>query len=217
MKRFTRYNNPKVIGVTGGIGSGQSTVCTRLQERGCRIIDVDKKAKQIINKDAALQRELKNVFGEKIFSPDGHLDRKKLAQIAFKNESSTLQLNQLVHPRMVAEVVEEMETARFSGKYPLIVIDAALIYEISIEQMFDAIIVVYASMENRIKRVMERDGLSRREILVRVRRQIPLDDKKQWADYVIENNGSVEDLRSKTDQIFDKLTARIPKDRRLRV
>jgi dephospho-CoA kinase len=217
MKRIVKYANPKVIAVTGGIGSGQSTVCTRLLERGCRIIDVDKKAKQIINKDAALQRELKKVFGEKIFSADGKLNRKLLAQIAFKEESNTLQLNNLIHPRMVAEVVEEMESARFSGKYPLIVIDAALIYEISIEQMFDAIIVVYASMENRIKRVMERDGLSRREIITRVRRQIPLDDKKQWADFVVDNNGSLEDLKRQTDQIFEKLTVRVQKARRLRV
>jgi dephospho-CoA kinase len=217
MKRIVKYANPKVIAVTGGIGSGQSTVCTRLLERGCRIIDVDKKAKQIINKDAALQRELKKVFGEKIFSADGKLNRKLLAQIAFKEESNTLQLNNLIHPRMVAEVVEEMESARFSGKYPLIVIDAALIYEISIEQMFDAIIVVYASMENRIKRVMERDGLSRREIIARVRRQIPLDDKKQWADFVVDNNGSLEDLKRQTDQIFEKLTVRVQKARRLRV
>jgi len=217
MKRIIKYANPKVIAVTGGIGSGQSTVCTRLLERGCRIIDVDKKAKQIINKDAALQRELKKVFGEKIFSADGKLNRKLLAQIAFKEESNTLQLNNLIHPRMVAEVVEEMESARFSGKYPLIVIDAALIYEISIEQMFDAIIVVYASMENRIKRVMERDGLSRREIITRVRRQIPLDDKKQWADFVVDNNGSLDDLKRQTDQIFEKLTVRVQKARRLRV
>jgi len=217
MKRIISYANPKVIAVTGGIGSGQSTVCARLQERGCRIIDVDKKAKQIINKDAALQRELKKVFGEKIFSPDSKLNRKLLAQMAFKDESSTLQLNQLVHPRMVAEVVEEMESARFSGKYPLIVIDAALIYEISIEQMFDAIIVVHASLENRIKRVMERDGLSRREIISRVHRQIPLDDKKQWADFVVDNNGNLDDLNRQTDQIFDKLTARVQKARRLRV
>jgi len=217
MKRIIKYANPKVIAVTGGIGSGQSTVCARLLERGCRIIDVDKKAKQIINKDAALQRELKKVFGEEIFSPAGKLNRKLLAQMAFKNESSTLQLNNLVHPRMVAGVVEEMESARFSGKYPLIVIDAALVYEISIEQMFDAIIVVYASMENRIKRVMERDGLSRRTIITRVRRQIPLEDKKQWADFVVDNNGSLDDLKRLTDQIFDKLTVRVQKARRLRV
>jgi dephospho-CoA kinase len=217
MKRIIRYANPRVIAVTGGIGSGQSTVCARLKDRGCRIIDVDKKAKQIINKDAALQRELKKVFGEKIFSPDGKLNRKLLAQIAFRDVSNTLQLNNLVHPRMVAEVVEEMESARFSGRYPLIVIDAALIYEISIEQMFDAIIVVYASMENRIKRVMERDGLSRREIISRVRRQIPLDDKKQWADFVVDNNGGLDDLNRQTDQIFDKLTVRVQKARRLRV
>jgi dephospho-CoA kinase len=217
MKNGIRYANPKVIAVTGGIGSGQSTVCTRLQERGCRIIDVDKKAKQIISRDAALQGELKKVFGNKIFSSDGKLDRKLLAQLAFKEESSTQRLNQLVHPRMVSEVVEEMESARFSGKYPLIVIDAALVYEINIEQMFDVVIVVWANLEKRIERVSQRDGLNRAEILTRIHRQIPLEDKKAWADYVIDNNTTIEELVKQTDILFDKLTNAVRKAKRIRV
>ena len=217
MKRITKYTNPKVIAVTGGIGSGQSTVCKRLSELGCRIIDLDKKAKQIIEKDASLQRELKKTFGKEIFTPDGNLNRKLLGRLAFSHESKTMELNKLVHPRMVADVVEEMETARFSEKYPLIVIDAALIFEISIEQMFDAVIVVYANKDNRIQRVMKRDDLKHNEILARMRRQIPLEDKKEWADHVIDNNETIEELYKQTEQIFNKLVQSIKTAHRIRV
>lgn len=217
MKRIVKFTNPKVIGVTGGIGSGQSTVCEHLQQFGCKVIDVDKKAKQIIQKDNSLQNELKKTFGDEIFYKDGQLNRKRLAHLAFRDESQTLQLNKLIHPRMVAEVIEEMETARFSQKYPLIIVDAALIFEISIEQMFDAIIVVYASLNNRIKRVMERDGLKRTEVLARVKRQIPLDDKKTWADFTIDNNRTIDELKKQTEKIFNILIKNVRTDRRIRL
>ncbi len=217
MKRIIKYANPKVIAVTGGIGSGQSTVCDRLQALGCRIIDVDKKAKRIIAKDPALKKELKSVFSQDIFFKDGSLNRKLLARLAFQSDIKTMQLNKLVHPRMVAEIVEEMETARFSQKYPLIVVDAALVYELSIEQMFDAVIVVFTHIDKRIQRVIDRDGLNRKEILTRVRRQIPLDEKKQWADFVVDNNGTIEDLNSQINKIFEDLTNDIRTARRIRV
>ena len=217
MKKITKYKNPKVIGVTGGIGSGQSSVCQFLNQMGCKVIDVDKKAKNIINKDKSLQAEIKKHFGSEVFSQDGQLNRRLLASIAFQNEDKTQKLNQLVHPRMVAEVIEEMENARFSQKYPLIVIDAALIYEISIEQMFDAIIVVFTSLKNRIERVMKRDGITREEIMARVRRQLSLEEKKKWADHVIDNNGSVDDLKKQTQKVFDQLTDDIQVARAFRV
>jgi dephospho-CoA kinase len=217
MKRIIKYTNPKVIAVTGGIGSGQSTVCSHFQKLGCKIIDVDVKAKQIIQKDVLLQKELKKFFGNEIFFKDGSLDRKKLARLAFIDEIKTMELNKIIHPRMVAEVIEEMETARFSLRYPLIIVDAALVFELSIEKMFDAVIVVYASLNNRIKRVMTRDGLKRSEVLVRVRRQIPLDEKKLWADFVIDNNNTIDDLKKQTDQIYEELISDIKTARRIRV
>lgn len=216
MRKIIKYKNPKVIAVTGGIGSGQSTVCAILQELGCKVIDVDKKAKQIIQKDVTLQHELKRTFGKDIFFSDGTLNRQLLARLAFGDETKTLQLNKLIHPRMVSEVIEEMETARFSQKYPMIVVDAALVFEISIEQMFDAIIVVFTNLETRVKRVMERDNLKRAEIISRVRRQIPLDDKKNWADYVINNNGSLEELKHQTQKVFDELSDDIQPIKKIR-
>ena len=217
MKKITKYKNPKVVGVTGGIGSGQSSVCHILSKLGCKVIDVDKKAKQIISKDRSLQKELIKTFGNEIFFKDGQLNRRLLASIAFQDEEKTQKLNRLVHPRMVSEVIEEMENARFSQKYPLVVIDAALVYEISIEQMFDSIIVVYTSLNNRVDRVMKRDGLTKDEILARVRRQIPLEEKKKWAEYVVDNDGSLEDLEKQTRNVFDKISDDIQISRAIRV
>ncbi len=217
MKKIIKYINPKIVAVTGGIGSGQSTVCNLFQILGCKIIDVDIKAKQIIQKDISVQKELRMVFGSEIFFKDGSLNRKHLAHLAFRDEAKTLELNKIIHPRMVAEVIEEMETARFSQRYPLIIIDAALIFEISIEKMFDVLIVVYAYLDNRIKRVMERDDLKRVEVLARVRRQIPLEDKKEWADFVIDNNGITDDLKKQTEQIYEELISDIQTEKRIRV
>ena len=217
MKKITKYINPKIIGVTGGIGSGQSTVCRYLKDMGCKIIDVDKKAKQIINKDQSLKADLKKAFGSEIFDKNGKLDRRLLASIAFRDEEKTRQLNRLVHPKMVAEVIEEMENARFSQKYPIIVIDAALIYEISIEQMFDYIITVYAPLQTRLARVMARDKQTRNEVMARVRRQISLDEKRKWADFVIDNNDSLENLQRQTEVIFNKIVGQVKTTRAIRV
>ncbi|HEM49157.1 MAG TPA: dephospho-CoA kinase [Caldithrix sp.] len=200
-----RYKNPLIVAVTGGIGSGQSTVCSFLKEWRCKVINADNKAKEVIQHDRKLQNELKSAFDRSIFRKDRTLDTKRLAEFAFKDEISTQKLNQLVHPRMVESLVEEMEQARFSGKYPIIVIDAALIYEISIENMFDAVIVVDAPVRLRERRVMERDKMTRNEFRSRLDKQIPLDDKVSWADYVIKNDGTIDNLKQKTRTIFNLL------------
>jgi dephospho-CoA kinase len=217
IKRITKYLDSKIIGVTGGMGSGQSTVCKHLAALGCKVINVDKKAKEIINKDSTLKNQLKKSFGKDIFEKDGTLNSRQLARLAFTDEFRTGQLNKLVHPIMVAEIIEEMETARFLHKFPLIVIDAALIYEISIEPLFDSIIVVYANLKDRIQRVMVRDQIKRAEIMARVARQIPLEEKRDWAEFVIDNNGSIEELKKKTTDIFNTLVRDLQVEKKLRI
>ena len=194
MKKRKEFKNPKVIGVTGGIGSGQSTVCDIFKKLGCKIVNVDEKAKQVIKKNKTVQNEIKNEFGSKVFFRDGTLNRKLLASIAFEDENKTQLLNKIVHPRMVADVVEEMESARFSGRYPLIIVDAALIYEISIEKLFE-----------HVKRVMQRDNVKKEEVIARMDRQIPLAEKQKWADYVIDNRGEIADLEKQVQKVFDDL------------
>jgi len=205
MKKQSKFKNPKVIGVSGGIGSGQSTVCEIFKKLGCKVINVDEKAKQVIQKNKTVQTEIKKEFGNKVFYRDGTLNRKLLASIVFNDENKTQTLNRIVHPRMVADVVEEMESARFSGRYPLIIVDAALIYEISIEKLFDAVIVVFSNQNQRIKRVMQRDNVQKEEVIARMDRQIPLAEKQKWADYVIDNRGEIPDLEKQVQIVFDEL------------
>ncbi|MGD9488944.1 MAG: dephospho-CoA kinase [Calditrichaceae bacterium] len=203
-----QYKNPLVVGVTGGIGSGQSTVCEFLEKMSCKVINADLKAREVIQKDRNLQRLLKNTFGNGIFMDNGELDRKKLAEIAFKDELNTMKLNHLVHPRMVECLIEDMEKARFSKRYPIVIVDAALIYEISIEKFFDYVIVVNAPLNMRQTRVIGRDGMSKRQFMERVNKQIPLEDKVKWADFVINNDGSMEELKERAKEVFQKLMAK---------
>ncbi len=207
MKKTNRkkYQDPKLIGITGGIGSGQTTVANIFKNLGCKVINVDEKAKQAIKRDASLRKELREEFGNAIFTRDGKLNRKKLASIVFNDPDQLKKLNRMVHPRMVSSVVEEMETARFSGKYPLVIVDAALIYEIHIEQLFDYIIVVYTGLNKRISRLKERDNMDRAEAMVRIRQQLPLEEKKDWADFVIDNNRSVQELEKQVKHLFNVL------------
>ena len=199
------YNNPKLIAVTGGIGSGQTTVCSFFQKWHCKVINADKKAHEVIQRNKKLQNDLTKVFGKDIFTKNKKFNRQLLAERAFKDELNTRKLNQLVHPRMVEVLVEEMEQARFSKRYPLIIIDAALIYEISIESMFDAVVVVNAPLKLRQQRVKERDGMSRKQFIERAEKQIPLEDKVKWTDFVIENDYSLEELEKRTRDIYEKL------------
>ena len=211
------YKNPLIVGVTGGIGCGQSTVCSYFRQWKCKVINADLKAKEVIQKNRGLQSELKKTFRNDIFIPNRKLNAKRLAEIAFSNEVQTQKLNQLVHPRMVESLVEDMERARFSGRFPMIIIDAALIFEISIEQMFDTILVVDASLAARMKRVKERDGMTQKQFKERSDKQIPLADKIKWADFVIENDESVEELKVRTKKVFNTLMQMQNKQERKRV
>ncbi len=200
-----KYRNPLIIGVTGGMGSGQSAVCTFFEEWGAKVINADIEAKNVIKRNKVLQSDLKKVFGADIFDKSRRLNTKRLAELAFKDELQTRKLNQLVHPRMVESLVEKMEKSRFSGKYPMIVIDAALIFEISIERNFDFIVVVNSTISQRQKRVFQRDKISRKDFNDRVDKQIDLADKVKWADYVINNNSTIDDLKVAAQDTYNKL------------
>ncbi len=201
------YKSPLIIALTGGIGSGQSTVAGFFQRWGARVINADQKAREVIASDKGLQKDLSQAFGAGIFT-NGRLNNKELARLAFRDEFQTQTLNRLVHPHMVELLVEEMEASRFSGKFPLIVIDAALIYEIHIEQLFDFVVVIDAPLPVREARVRERDKMSRQQFLERNQRQLDLNEKVRWADYVILNDGDMAQLEEKARQVYDALINR---------
>ncbi len=195
----------KVIGITGGTGCGQTTVANLFGDLGARVIHADDIGHRILQSDPSVRQELVAAFGKSILNRDGSINRKMLGDLVFKDQTKLYRLNAIVHPHMIAEVVEQLEEARQSGKFPLIVVDAALIYELSLEHMFDAIVVVTARLKERVRRLKERDGLSEREIMKRIQSQIPVQEKARWADYVIRNTGTLEDLRRHVEGVYRKI------------
>lgn len=194
-----------LVGITGGMGCGQSTVAGFMEKLGAKIINADRVAHALVNKDPEAKREIQHSFGERVFFRNGKLNRKLLGQIVFEDEAKTRLLNRIVHPRMVSWIIDEVEEARDSGKFRVIAIDAALIYEINLEHMFDSIIVVTAPMKKRIEWIMQRDGLSEKEICDRIAKQIPVEEKAKWADFIINNNSTLEQLEYRTQKVYEKL------------
>ncbi len=206
MKEQSRqYIRPLVIAITGGMGCGQTTVAKFFQKWGAKDINADLVARQVVNQDPEVRKELEKAFGKHIFYRNGRLNRKLLARIVFQDESKTRRLNRIVHPRMVSRIIDEIEKAREEGKYPIIAIDAALIYELNLEHMFDYVVVVSSRMSQRIQRIKERDKIPEKEIIYRIQRQLPIEEKMKWGDFVIENNSSLEDLERKSRAVFRKL------------
>ncbi len=199
------YKHCLVVAVTGGMGCGQTTVAKFMEEFGAHVINADEMARKAIETNRELQQEMKMVFGKSVFYKNGKLNRKRLAAIVFQDESKLHKLNKMVHPRMVELIVEDIEKQRSSGRYKIIVVDAALIYEVNIENMFDAVIVVASYMKNRIDRIAARDGHTRKHIMDRIKSQLPIEDKIKWADFVIENNGTLEETKKNTKEVYDKL------------
>ncbi len=198
-----------IVAVTGGMGCGQTTVCKFMEEMGAKAIQADLVAKKEIEMNNEIRQELEKTFGNRIFYRDGKLNRKLLANIAFADEAKTERLNRIVHPQMVSSIVSLVEEIRESQKYSIILVDAVLIYELSLEHMFDAVVVVASKMNHRLERIRKRDNLSDKEIIDRINKQIPIDDKMQWADYLIENNDDLETLKKNSRKLFYELQKQV--------
>lgn len=173
------------VGITGGIGSGKSTVCKIFEILGIPVYYADERAKFIMEHDARLIAALKKSFGESIFFPGGQLDRGKLASIVFRDSEKIAILNGLVHPS-VAEDSNNWIKAQTSA---YILKEAALLFESGSYKQLDLIISVTAPLELRISRVMARDGSSHKEVLNRINNQWPQEKKDELANFVIVNDG----------------------------
>lgn len=175
------------VGITGGIGSGKSTICRIFEALEIHIYYADEKAKTLINSNKTLIESIKNLFGPGIYDLEGQLNSKKLADIVFKNKSKLTQLNNLVHPYVKEDykkwVKEQSEKAQ-----PYIIKEAALLIESGTYKDLDKLIVVTAPEKLRIDRVIKRDKVSEEEVRDRMNNQLPEKDKVALADFIIEND-----------------------------
>jgi dephospho-CoA kinase len=183
------------VGVTGGIGSGKSLVCSLFAKRGIPVLSADAIAKELMQKDVSLRSQLRLLLGESSFRIDGSLNRAYVADLIFSDKSLQQKMNRLVHPKVEAVLDGRFLAMERSGKR-IGIVEAALIYEAGYDKRLDVVIVVDAPETVRIKRVVERDKLSSEEVRKRIAAQSPAEQKAAKADYLIHNTGSLSELES---------------------
>ena len=194
------------IGVTGGIGSGKSIVCSVFQTIGRTVISADGIARDIVETDTMTRDGIRDAFGSTIFSQDGVLDRKTLASIVFSDKRKKKILESLVHPVVFERLEFAIQQLSPGQRSPYVVIEAALVFESGMDKDLDYTIVVDADEEMRIQRIMKRDGLQRPQILQRMSSQMDAKKKARLADFTIVNVGHESELVEKVKFVDRLLT-----------
>ncbi len=189
------------LGVTGGIGSGKSAVCQVLEVLGARVFYADAEAKRLMEEDADLRQAVQDAFGADSYEASGALNRTHLARLIFGHKQHVETLNALVHPRVRQAFARAKERA-VHDPVPVLVHEAALIFESGADEALDAVAVVDAPQGARIRRVMDRDGVSEEQVRARMRHQWPTSVLRQRADYVIDNSGQPDALRPQVERIY---------------
>lgn len=187
------------VGITGGIGSGKTTVCQLFEKLGVPVYYADRRARELMEEDKELMASLKEEFGPEVFDVEGRLNRVLLAEIVFNDEKKLITLNGLVHPAVFRDNQSWNEVLAHKG-YPYVLKEAALLVETGTYRTLDKLIVVTAPEEDRIKRVMARDGATEAQVKARIKAQMPEEQKVKYADYIIVND-SIMDLLPEVTRI----------------
>lgn len=189
------------LGVTGGLGSGKTVVARFFADKGGVHFDADRVAKDILLGSEEVLRAVTAAFGEDVLGADGKIETAKLAHHTFHDQAKQQELNEIIHPRVVAAALKQMAEAASQGA-PLFILDAPLLFEAGLEKHLDKTLVVTAAEEVRIQRALDRGGLSEDDIRRRMALQMPEEEKLNKADIIVENNGTLEELTARLDQVY---------------
>lgn len=190
-----------IIGLTGGIASGKSTVAKMIRELGIPIIDADQIAREVVEKGKPAYEKIVETFGEGILQEDESIDRIKLGSIIFNNEEQRNLLNQIVHPAVRAEMNAQKEHY-LQSDIKAVVLDIPLLFESKLTHMVEKTIVVFVDGATQLKRLMDRNQFSEEEAKARINSQLSLLQKKELADQVIDNNGSLDETKAQVEKIL---------------
>ncbi len=193
----------RIIGLTGGIASGKSTVSDYLKSKSIPVIDCDKESRLVLQKGTRGYFRTVERFGNEILTNDGDIDRKALASIVFKSEELVKVLNEIIHPEVIDITRNYIDIYRKNGE-KTVVIDAPLLIEAGMHKLCDELWVVYTSPEVQLQRAMKRDNATREQIEERIKNQSSLEEKKKLADRLISNDGTLEELYDRVDELLKK-------------
>ncbi len=193
------------IGLTGGIGSGKSTVAKLFQKRGAHIMDLDLIAHHVEEPGGDAWKGIVAHFGKEVLTPEGKVNREILGEIVFKNRAKLEELNLIVHPAVNTEWKRRINDVLQRDGHAIIISDIPLLIEAGIYKRMDLVILVYVGTEVQIERVMKRNGYSRQEALDRLNSQMPLSDKIPFADFVINNEGTLKETEKAVEEVWGKI------------
>jgi dephospho-CoA kinase len=195
-----------LVGLTGGIGSGKSTVARLLEKRGAVVFDADLLAREAVEPGTPGHAAVIERFGADVLAPGGELDREALASIVFADPSARRDLEEIVHPEVRRLFAEGSEAYRDTDR--VVVFSAPLLVETGMHTAFEILVVVSATVATQIERLMRQRGMSEASIRARIEAQAPLEDKAAVADFLVDNEGTLEELESQVERLWNDLSAR---------
>jgi dephospho-CoA kinase len=191
-----------LLGVTGGIATGKSTVVRMLHELGAPVIDFDLLARKVVEPEEPAWKDIVAFFGTQVLLEDRHLDRKKLSDIVFRDLEKRKKLEGFTHPRIQMEFIRQLNEIVERDPEAIIQVDVPLLIELNMQYMFHKILVVYTTKERQIERLTEREKISPEEAVTRLNAQLSIEEKASYADFIIENNGSLEETRKQVHDLW---------------
>ncbi len=195
--------HPIKIAVTGGAGSGKSTVCDILKKLGLIIFNADKFAYDVVQKDTEAYHKIIESFGEKVIEADGALNRRLLREIITQNNDAKNKLENIVHPEVIALMKKKLSDAQTLGQN--IAVEVPLLFELDLENLFDVTVMVYSTKTNKIKRLKNRDRVTNQDASALIEIQMSDEEKLNRSDFVIQNNDSKEDLEKNVKKLYEKI------------
>jgi len=198
-----------LLGVTGGIASGKSTVACILQEKGAGLIDFDVLARAVVEPGKKAFHEIVSYFGNTILQIDGRLDRKKISSIVFGDEEKRKALMDFIYPHITEEFIKRVDDLAKKSPESIIQAVVPLLIEENIQDLFHKILLVHIPREKQIERLITRDGITQREAENIINAQMPIDEKLKYADFVIHNEKDLESTKNQVDDLWEKLTSEI--------
>lgn len=195
-----------VVGLTGGISSGKSMVAKWFREAGILVLDADEIVKTLQSPHSDLVKEIGKLFGEQMIAEDGSLNRQALGSLIFHDDQAKEKLNRLIHPQVKNKLEQGIQQAHELGE-KILVLDIPLLYESGFEPLIDISLVVYVSKEIQLQRLMERDQIDEAYALAKINSQLSLEEKKKRGDFILDNRGTLEQLKSQFEEILTKLSS----------
>jgi dephospho-CoA kinase len=195
-----------VVGLTGGIASGKSTVSRSLQGAGIPVICADELAREAVKPGSPGLEEIRRLFGDEVIDTDGNLDRKAVARVVFSDDSKRKALESIIHPRVSEEKDRILSTLEGQG-HSIVVVDVPLLYETDWQRQFDLVIVVYVPKALQEERLIKRDQISREEATSRIAAQMPIEKKKELADRIVDNTGDLAHTYVQVQRLVEELQA----------